>query len=325
MAATGGATARGARVLAERIRAEQKVLQRSATRERRGKNSPTIVHLRELKSRVVREDPELVLINKPVGLPVHGGPTVQCSLASLLPALSQLHFGRKAEPLKVCHRLDRDTTGALLLARSTEAAERVQAALRERTAHRVYWAVCLGTPSPREGILDIPIVEKETPGPQKHYKMSLSPRFHVSKDGTVERRRVSRSAHEAVTRYRTLGEGSGASLVELHPLTGIKHQLRVHLALALKCPVLGDHKYSHLGRLAPQKLPNSLLKALGITTQQARSLLLHLHAVQITLPPSQGDSLTALQCHLPYHFLKTLRKLQIPVPSLESLQQDSEE
>ncbi|OCT64527.1 mitochondrial RNA pseudouridine synthase rpusd4 [Xenopus laevis] len=316
MAAAGGGAARGARVLAERIRAERKVLEEAV---RSSKNAPTIVYLRQLKSQVVREDPDLVLVNKPHGLPVHGGPSVERSVTSLLPALAKHHFGWKAEPLKLCHRLDRDTTGALILARSTEAADRVQQALREREVHKVYWALCIGTPSPREGILDIPIVEKETPGPQKHYKMALSPRFRVSKEGAVERARVSRSAQEAVTRYRTLGAGSGASLVELHPITGVKHQLRVHLALGLNCPILGDHKYSHWGRLAPQKPPDSVLKALGITAPQARSLALHLHAVQITLPSYQGSAPIVLQCPLPYPFIKTLRSLHIPPPNLESL------
>uniref|UniRef100_A0A6I8RRX8 Pseudouridylate synthase RPUSD4, mitochondrial n=1 Tax=Xenopus tropicalis TaxID=8364 RepID=A0A6I8RRX8_XENTR len=318
MAAAGGGATRGARMLAERIRAERKVLE-GAARETSRKNAPTIVYLRELKSQVVREDPELVLVNKPHGLPVHGGPTVERSVASLLPALAKHHFGWKAEPLKLCHRLDRDTTGALILARTTEAAERVQQALREREVHRVYWALCLGTPSPREGILDIPIMEKETSGPQKHYKMALSPRFRVSEEGAVERVRVPRSAHEAVTRYRTLGAASGASLVELHPITGVKHQLRVHLALGLNCPILGDHKYSHWGRLAPQP-PDSVLRALGLTVPQARTLSLHLHAVQLTLPSSDGSTPIVLQCPLPYTFRKTLRKLRIPPPDLESLQ-----
>ncbi|XP_040297081.1 mitochondrial RNA pseudouridine synthase RPUSD4 isoform X1 [Bufo bufo] len=147
--------------------------------------------------------------------------------------------------------------------------------------------------------------------------MSLSPRFRVSADGSVLRRRVSGSAHEAVTQYRTLEKSSGASLLELRPLTGVKHQLRAHLAMALNCPVLGDHKYSHWGRLAPQKLPQPLLRALGLTSPQTRSLLLHLHAAQITLPSTAGRDPVVLHCSPPKHFLRTLRKLQIPAPRLQ--------
>ncbi|XP_056408319.1 pseudouridylate synthase RPUSD4, mitochondrial [Hyla sarda] len=277
---------------------------------------PPPLVLQDLRSWVVRPDSDLVLINKPPGLPTHGGPSVRHSVTSLLPTLSQKLFGRGEEPLRVCHRLDKDTSGALLLARSHEAAERIQRLMRERRVHRVYWAVCLGVPAPLEGIVDIPIMERETSGPQRHYKMSLCPRFRVSLDGSVQRCRVSSSAHEAVTRYRTLGTSSGAALLELHPLTGVKHQLRAHLALALNCPVLGDHKYSHWGRLAPQKLPPHLLRALALLGPQTRSLLLHLHAAQIVLPPSDGGDPIVLRCSPPKHFMRTLRKLQLRVPSL---------
>ncbi|KAM4697558.1 pseudouridylate synthase RPUSD4, mitochondrial [Rhinophrynus dorsalis] len=133
MAAPSNGATRGARRLAEKIRAEMRRMDKGT------KDPPTIVHLRALQSRVVREDPDLVLINKPSGLSVHGGPSVSRSLASLLPALSQMLFGRGADPLRLCHRLDRDTTGALILARSKEAADRVQQQLRERSAHKVYW------------------------------------------------------------------------------------------------------------------------------------------------------------------------------------------
>ncbi|XP_053327180.1 pseudouridylate synthase RPUSD4, mitochondrial isoform X2 [Spea bombifrons] len=308
MASAAGRTARVARRLAEEIRAEKKVREAQ-------KPSATGGTLRELRAQVVRDDPELILINKPYGLPVHGGPSTRQSVASLLPALTEMLFGRGSEPLKLCHRLDRDTTGTLILARSTEAAERVQRALRERTAQKVYWALCLGVPSPLEGIIDIPIVERETEGPQRHYKMSLSPRFQVSEDGVLKKGRVCRSAREAVTCYRTAGESAGASLLELRPVTGVKHQLRVHLAFGMNCPILGDHKYSHWGRLAPQKPPKTVLQALGLSAAGARSLLLHLHAAQISLPAARGDTPIVLRCLPPKFFMSTLRRLQIPPPT----------
>ncbi|XP_040297082.1 mitochondrial RNA pseudouridine synthase RPUSD4 isoform X2 [Bufo bufo] len=130
MAASGAV--RGARYLAERIRAEK--------RATGGRETPPLhAALRELRSWVVRQDSELVLINKPSGLSTHGGPSVQHSVTSLLPALSEMLFGRGAEPLRACHRLDKDTSGALILARSAEAAERIQRLMRERRVQRVYW------------------------------------------------------------------------------------------------------------------------------------------------------------------------------------------
>ncbi|CAH2308310.1 RNA pseudouridylate synthase domain-containing 4 [Pelobates cultripes] len=238
----------------------------------------------------------------------------------MLPALSEMLCGRSAEPLRLCHRLDRDTTGALILARTMEAAERVQKLLRQHRVQKVYWALCIGVPTPLEGILDIPVVERETDGPQRHYKMSLSPRLHVFKDGSTKKIRISRSAREAVTRYRTLCEADGASLLELHPITGVKHQLRVHLSYGLNCPILGDHKYSHWGRLAPQKPPKAILQALRLSLPQARSLLLHLHAAQISLPAQAAEEdPIVLQCPPPKYFMSTLRRLGIPPPSLKSI------
>ncbi|CAI9609854.1 unnamed protein product, partial [Staurois parvus] len=174
----------GARRLVERLRAEKSSAERSQV------SRPS---LRDLRSYVIPEEAGLLLINKPPGLAAHGGPGVEHSLVSMLPALSHWLFGG-AGPLLICHRLDKDSSGALLLARSAEAADRVQRALREHRMSRVYWALCVGAPTPPEGILDIPIIEKETPGPQKHFKMALCPRFRVSSDGSVQRFRVSRSA-----------------------------------------------------------------------------------------------------------------------------------
>ncbi|XP_068100242.1 pseudouridylate synthase RPUSD4, mitochondrial isoform X2 [Hyperolius riggenbachi] len=279
--------------------------------------------LAKLRSWVVRQEPELVLINKPPGLATHGGPSIPHSVASMLPALSQKLFGRDAETLKICHRLDKDTSGALLLARSTEAAARVHQALRDHNMQRIYWALCVGVPTPLEGIVDIPIMEKETPGPQKHYKMALCHRYRVSSDGSVQRFSVSKSSQEAVTHYRTLEKGCGVSLLELRPITGVKHQLRTHLALALNCPILGDHKYSHWDRLAPQKLPESTLRALGISSTKTRTIQLHLHAAQIGLQLSPEDPPIVLQCQPPKYFVNTLRKLKIPPPSLQSIQERS--
>uniref|UniRef100_A0A8C5QFK2 Pseudouridylate synthase RPUSD4, mitochondrial n=1 Tax=Leptobrachium leishanense TaxID=445787 RepID=A0A8C5QFK2_9ANUR len=283
------------------------------------------VTLRGLYARVVRNDPQLVLINKPHGLPVHGGPSVRQSVSSMLPELSEKIFGRGSEVLRLCHRLDKDTTGALILARNSEAAERVHKLLREREARKVYWALCVGTPSPPEGILDIPIVEQETTGPQKHYKMCLSPRFRINREGALKKTSVCRSAKESVTQYRVLAECAGASLLELQPVTGVKHQLRVHLSYGLDCPILGDHKYSHWGRLAPQQPSRSILQALGLSAPQARSLLLHLHAAQITLPAAAGGPPLIMQCPPPKYFMSSLRRLGLPVPSLATTEGPVEE
>lgn len=181
--------------------------------------------------------------------------------------------------------------------------------------------VTVGVPVPAEGVIDIPVIEREVTGSNPHYKvslytynqiiffvsytfryiwlknktvpffpllwlhflhpqMALSPQYKMNDagDGMIKVR-ANRQAHAAATKYKVLDSSSGCSLVELEPLTGqmaffwfvflwhfqlsllslwflasagVKHQMRVHMAFALTCPILGDHKYSHWSKLAPQ-------------------------------------------------------------------------
>lgn len=259
---------------------------------------------------------ELLAINKPYGVPVHGGPGVRNSISDVLPILAKMIDGMRAGPeLHLCHRLDKETTGTMLLARSEMAASRVQELFRTHQVEKKYWVLSVGVPVPSEGVIDIPIVEKEISGPQPHYKMALSPVYRLSEGGEgVTRVRANQQAHGAVTHYRVLGSSGGCSLVELRPITGVKHQIRVHMAYALGCTILGDHKYSHWNKLAPQKLPEGVLRKLGLEQSKARYLPLHLHASQLTLPGISGEGDITVQCPLPKFFTSSLRKLQIPLP-----------
>ncbi|KAJ8404060.1 hypothetical protein AAFF_G00344100 [Aldrovandia affinis] len=259
---------------------------------------------------------ELLAINKPYGVPVHGGPGVRNNIADVLPILAKMNDGMRAgSELHLCHRLDKETTGAMLLARSEKAANHIQELFRTHQVEKKYWVISVGIPVPSEGVIDIPLMEKESTGPQPHYKMSLSPLYRVSEEGEgVTRVQANRQAHSAVTRYRVLASSGGCSLVELHPITGVKHQIRVHMAYALDCTILGDHKYSHWNKLAPQKLPLGVLRKLGLEQSKARHLPLHLHAHQLTLPGVRGHSDITIHCPLPKFFISSLRRLQIPLP-----------
>ncbi|XP_010015732.1 PREDICTED: RNA pseudouridylate synthase domain-containing protein 4, partial [Nestor notabilis] len=109
----------------------------------------------------------------------------------------------KAEPLHLCHRLDKETTGVMVLARSREAADRIRLLFKTRQVEKIYWAISLGEPDPSEGIVDIPIVEKEVESHQSHYKRTLAPSYRLSpEDGKEVRIRKKRNAESAVTRYR---------------------------------------------------------------------------------------------------------------------------
>lgn len=241
-----------------------------------------------------------------------GGPGIKNCIADVLPILAKMLENMKADPLHLCHRLDKETTGVMVLARSKEAAEKIRLLFKTRQVEKIYWAVVLGDPDPVEGIVEIPIVEKEVQSHQSHYKMTLAPNYRLRlEDGKVMKIRKNRNAESAVTRYRRLASASACSLLELQPITGVKHQIRVHLAYGLGCPILGDHKYSHWSKLAPQKLPELTLRRLKLEQSKARHLPLHLHAHRLRLPLGQPLDFV---CKLPLFFQKTLRKLELDIP-----------
>ncbi|XP_029989227.1 pseudouridylate synthase RPUSD4, mitochondrial [Sphaeramia orbicularis] len=271
---------------------------------------------KHLRRSVLYQDKDVVIINKPYGVPVRddSGAT---SISSVLPVLSKLMDGVKVKSdsqLLPCLSLDKETTGALLLARTEEALEKILNQHRNNQVRRTYWVITVGVPVPSEGLIDIPIIEREVTGPQPHFKMALSPLFRMNDTGdSVIKVRAHRQAQSAATKYRVLDSSSGCSLVELQPLSGVKHQMRVHLAFALACPILGDHKYSHWSKLAPQKLPERVLGRLGLEQSKIRYLPLHLHARQLTLPGTSQNDIN-VSSPLPKYFSQTLSQLHLKFP-----------
>nr|XP_042136574.1 mitochondrial RNA pseudouridine synthase RPUSD4 [Peromyscus maniculatus bairdii] len=270
---------------------------------------------KELSRGILHQDKDLVVINKPYGLPVHGGPGVQLCITDVLPILAKMLRGHKAEPLHLCHRLDKETTGVMVLAWEKDMAHQVQELFRTRQVEKKYWAITVRVPLPSAGVVDIPIVEKEVQGQQQHHKMTLAPGYRMD-NGKMVKVRANRSAHVAVTQYQVLSSTPSSALVELQPVTGIKHQLRVHLSFGLDCPILGDHKYSDWSRLAPQKLSAGTLKKLGLQQAKARYIPLHLHARQLVLPAlgSRTEELL-LACRLPRFFACSLHRLGLEMPN----------
>ncbi|XP_022368984.1 RNA pseudouridylate synthase domain-containing protein 4 isoform X3 [Enhydra lutris kenyoni] len=193
---------------------------------------------------IVHQDKDLVVINKPYGLPVHGGPGVRLCISDVLPILAKMLHGHKAEPLHLCHRLDKETTGVMVLAWEKEVAHQVQELFRTRQVAKKYWTITVRVPVPPAGVVDIPVIEKEVQGQQRHYKvgelsspgawlfcsslqlcldffwcqMTLSPGFRME-DGKMVRARSNRKAHTAVTQYQVLSSTLSAALVELQPIT----------------------------------------------------------------------------------------------------------
>lgn len=216
---------------------------------------PSANELQDLRERVIHRDAEVLVLDKPAGLAVQGGTATEKHLDAMLDGL---RFGNQERP-RLVHRLDRDTSGVLLLARTARAARALGAAFKGRDAQKVYWALVTGCPLPREGRIDLPLAKQGGAGRE---------RVGVDED----------EGQRAETLYRVLDAAGGrAAWLELQPLTGRTHQLRAHCA-AIGHPILGDGKYG--GREA-------FLEGGGLARR------LHLHARSIRLPHPAGGILEA--------------------------------
>ncbi len=237
---------------------------------------------RDLQSLVIYRDDHIIALNKPHGMPVQGGPGITRHLDGLLDAL---RFGAADRP-RLVHRLDRDTSGVLLLARTPGTAAKLAAAFRTRAVEKTYWAVTARTPVPHEGRIDLPL---------RRIGGARGERTEVAEPRDPE------SAH-AITDYRTLDHaGQKLAWLELRPLTGRTHQLRVH-CVAIGAPILGDVKYAR-----PDQ--NNAFAA----TVEGLSSELHLHARSLRLPHPAGGTLL-VEADLPPHMRETFRTLGFHAP-----------
>ncbi|HEX3404205.1 MAG TPA: RluA family pseudouridine synthase [Acetobacteraceae bacterium] len=237
---------------------------------------------RDLQKLVLYRDDSVLVINKPHGMPVQGGPGITHHLDALLDAL---RFGSNERP-RLVHRLDRDTSGVLLLARTPGSAAKLAALFRSRDVEKTYWAVVARRPIPSEGRIDLPL--KRIGGARG--------------ERTAPAERDDKEAARAITDYRTLDHaGQKLAWLELQPLTGRTHQLRVH-CVALGAPILGDVKYAR-----PDQ--NNAFAA----TVEGLSSELHLHARALRLPHPAGGTLL-VEADIPPHMLQTFRTLGFHAP-----------
>ena len=172
----------------------------------------------EIVSRVLYRDALMLVIDKPAGLPVHPGPK---GGETLVHHLDALRFGLPRRP-EAAHRLDRDTAGCLVLGRHPKALARLGELFKANAVEKTYWAVVAGGPEAQSGEIDLPI------GPQSRERpwwMKVDPK-----------------GQSALTQWRVLGRSDAYALLDLRPITGRTHQLRVHCA-ARGWPILGDTLY----------------------------------------------------------------------------------
>jgi 23S rRNA pseudouridine955/2504/2580 synthase len=221
------------------------------------------------RSLVIHIDDSAIVINKPPGLATQGGTGTSVHVDGLLEAL---RFDAPARP-KLVHRLDKDTSGALLLARTPRAAAFFARGFAARSARKVYWALVIGVPALDEGWIDLPLAKQPGSGGEK---------MHVDIEG----------GSEARTQFRVIDRaGNRAAWVELQPQTGRTHQLRVHLA-AIGNPIVGDGKYG--GRDA------------FLTGSVSRKMHLHAHRLRVDHPDGGRLDVTA---PLPPHLLESFAQL----------------
>ena len=237
---------------------------------------------RDLQRLVIYRDDHVLVVNKPYGLPVQGGPGITRHLDGMLDAL---RFGTSDRP-RLVHRLDRDTSGVLLLARTPGTAAKLAAAFRSRDVEKTYWAVVAGRPMPPEGRIDLPL--RRIGGARG--------------ERTAPAERDDKDAARAITDYRTLDHaGQKLAWLELRPLTGRTHQLRVH-CVALGAPILGDVKYAR-----PDQNNAFSASIEGLSSE------LHLHARALRLPHPAGGTLL-VEADLPPHMAQTFRTLGFHAP-----------
>ncbi|XP_077996098.1 pseudouridylate synthase RPUSD4, mitochondrial-like [Glandiceps talaboti] len=261
-----------------------------------------------LHDSIIYDHDDVIAIDKPYGLPSHGGPGVTNNVNDTLPLLARL-IDKSLTKLYLIHRLDKETTGVMLLARSEVTARQLNAMFRHHQVVKKYWVLTIHVPEPNEGVIEIPMAEGEVAGKRR---MLLRPEYGLVYKDFAKLPRSRGTA--AITNYRVLSTSGNCALVELQPETGIKHQIRCHLATGLGCPILGDHKYSHSDRLAPQKVPGDMLQKLDMRQSKARTIPMHLHAKQLIIPEFRDGRNLFISAKPPKHFTRNMRKLKIESP-----------
>lgn len=225
----------------------------------------------ELLSRMLlHEDDKVFVLNKPAGLAVQGGSGVTRHIDKMLDAW----VNQKGEKPRLVHRLDRDTSGVLVIARTRGAAQKLTAAFRERDTKKTYWSLVKGQPRKREDKISSWLVKEQTPD---------GDRMRVAKHGEE-------GADHAISYYRIIDTAAQRlTWLEMEPYTGRTHQLRVH-ALNMGHPIIGDPKYFIDD--PNWDFPGGIQKRL------------HLHARHIDIPHPSGGRLK-VTAPLPPHMVQS--------------------
>jgi 23S rRNA pseudouridine955/2504/2580 synthase len=242
---------------------------------------------RMIRDCVIWKDDHVIVLNKPAGLATQGGSGQGTRHVDGLAAA--LTFGFEEKP-RLVHRLDKDTSGILLLARTRAAAQGLTAALRHKQTRKIYWAVVAGVPHPFLGEIRFGLVKAggRGTGGEGEKMHAVHPRDMESTQG----------AKRAHTLYATLYRvASRAAWVALEPLTGRTHQLRAHMA-EIGHPIIGDGKYGGSGQ-------ENLGDGWGAQLGGIISRKLHLHARSMTFEHPVTREVVKVTAPLPSHMAET--------------------
>ncbi len=225
--------------------------------------------IEQAEAMVLTQDRAAIVLNKPPGLATQGGSGMKEHVDGLLDA-----FAPDGPRPRLVHRLDKDTSGVLLIARTPGSAAFFSKRFSGRSARKIYWALVAGVPDVDDGLIELPLAKQPGTGGEK---MMVDESEH---------------GQTARTRYRVVDRvGNRAAWVELHPMTGRTHQLRVHMA-AIGHPIVGDGKYGG---------PDSFLTG-------SISRKMHLHARRLIIDHPDGTPLD-VTAPLPEHFAASMAQL----------------
>ena len=249
--------------------------------ERKGplpRGALTEEQVRQAEAMVITQDRAAIVLNKPPGLATQGGTGMREHVDGLLDAFLPFDDARTGSRPRLVHRLDKDTSGVLLIARTAGSAAFFSKRFSGRSARKIYWALVTGVPAIEDGFIDLPLAKQPGTGGEK---------MMVDESG---------EGQTARTRYRVIDHaGNRAAWVELQPQTGRTHQLRVHMA-AIGHPIVGDGKYGG---------PDAFLSG-------SISRKMHLHARRLIIEHPDGTPLDVV-ADLPTHFAASLEQLGFDV------------